>query len=162
MRVENNNAITFNGNFVINSSLTSKPQSCVKKVKNELQALVKKQNYNLYLRQNYSENEIEIAVGQQCPFNKNIKESIKQGIPITSNTLKYIDAAKKAIAEYENQIFTNEQKELDLQQQQRRKQEAVDDLKSILYIPLFIVNDIVHLINPKWSKNFEKFIERII
>ena len=162
MRVENNNAITFNGNLIINSSLSSKPQNCVKKIKNELQALVKSQSYNLYLRQNYSRNEIEIAVGHQCPFNKGSKEYVKQGIPATSNFPKYIDAANKAIADYESQIRTNEQKEWELQQKQRRKQDAIDDLKSILYIPLFIVNDLVRIVNPKWAKDFEKLIERII
>ena len=47
--------------------------------------------------------------------------------------------------------------------EQKRKNEKFQDLKDIacsfLMFPLFVINYILHSINPKWSKSFEKLLE---
>ena len=83
-------------------------------------------------------------------------------LPITAKSSRYIYATKNAIEKHENALKDNEQKKWE-QEQKKQKIENIKDLaETMVFFPLFIIGDILHSINPKWSKKFEKYLYKRI
>ena len=158
MKVTDVSKINFEGKIVILNDLSHKPDLSIKKVKVSLQKLIEPMNCNLFVEQNYTNNKINIGVSQLNP--KTMSGVIShEELPITAKSSRYVYAAKNAIDKYKKAIMDIEMKDWE----QKRKNEKFQDLKDIacsfLMFPLFVINYILHSINPKWSKSFEKLLE---
>lgn len=152
----------FEGKLIILNGLSHKPYSCIKKVENNLKKQIQPKDFDLFVEQDYRTNKINIAASSlRLRFIHGV--IIHEELPITAKSSRYIYAAKNAIDKYENAVKENEQKEWEQSQKQRKMEILKDTVETIFLFPLFAVNDILHSINPKWSKNFEKrVIDRII
>jgi len=150
----------FQGKVVILNTLSHKPYLNIKKAENNFTRQIKSKNYNLYIEQDYSLNKINIGVSPLKPrtMSGNIEH---EELPITAKSKRYIYAAKSAIDNYEKR-----QKEKEAQAwEQEQKKQKIDDVKNIIeYIvlsPVFIADAVIHEINPKWGRKFEKLLEKI-
>lgn len=152
-----NNTI-FGGKLVITNHLSNKPNNCINKLKDSLEGLVQKKDYNLYVTQDYSMNKICITV----KYPVNMLNQAGETIPINAKHSKYIDAAKSAIAKYDKALLENEQIKWEQKQKQNKIQELKDILETIVLFPLFGINELLDFINPKLSKKFEKLIDKMI
>ena len=152
----------FQGKLVISNRLTSKPSKCVAKVKDDIGNLVTKKDYNLYISQNYSNNEIIIKADYPFPLKPSqttlLMEKAEEKLPVNAKVSRYFDAAKKVINDFETKL----NKQYEKQWEQGKKQKVIQDIKdmaeTVVFFPLFVVDDILHEINPKWSKKFEKLL----
>ena len=156
----------FQGKLVIENRLSNKPSNCIKKVQDNICSLIQKKDYNLYIKQYYDKNEIGIYADYPFPKKPSQKsvfqKSEKESLPINAKSSRYIEAAKSAIEKYDKAILDKEQKEWDKKQKSRKIEDLKDIIETVVFLPLFIINDILHSINPKRSKNFEKYIDKII
>lgn len=166
MRTDCINNTNFQGKFVIENRLSDKPKRCVKKVQDSINNLIHEKSYNLYLKQLYDKNVIGIYADYPFPLKPSqhiiILNKTTENIPINSNSSKYIEAAKNAIEKYDKVLREKDQKEWEDRRKNQKINDLIDSAETILFFPLFAVSDILHSINPKWSKKFEKYIEKII
>jgi len=159
--------IDFKGKFVVKNELSNKPARCVKKVNNTLRDMVRAKTYNLYVRQDYTKNVIRFEADYPFPYKpsqrKPLLVDVSESIPVTSNASRYIEAAEVAVNKFEKAVRDNEHREWEQSHKTDRMQELRDIAGSVLFFPLFAINDILHSMNSKWAKNFEKnVIDRII
>ena len=161
--IENTN---FQGKFVIENSFSNKPGRCIKKVKDNLENLVRTKDYNLYLKQNFVENRMEFSAKYPFPLNptqtKMLLTEAKEFVPVNSKSSNYIAAANNVIKNFEDNVKKYYKKEWEDNQKAQIKEDIKDLLSSTIFFPLFAVSFILHGINPKWSDKFEKFIDKII
>ena len=158
MRTECISDTNFQGKLIITNRLSNKPNNCINKVKSSLENLILKKDYNLYITQDYTQN--KICISAKYPVSMLNEQG--ENLQINSKASRYIDAAKNAISKYENALSDKEQKIWEQNKKESKKQEIKDIAGVILFFPFFIVGDILHSINPKWSNKFEKLIDRII
>ena len=165
MRTASLNDTNFQGKVIVLNRLSSKPNRCLNKVEGDMQKLVQKKDYNLYLKQDYAGNLINISAEYpftQKPSQKHICMLKTQiNVPITSKASRYVDTASNVIKQFENNMWNKEQQIWEKEQ----KKQKIDDVKNIMeYIllsPVFIADAVIHEINPKWGKKFEKLLEKI-
>ena len=154
------NAQNFEGKLIILNDLSQKPHASINKVKDALQKQIEPKKYDLHIGQDYSANKIRIAASHFRP-------SYIQGVlaheelPITAKSSRYIYAAKDAIDKHEKALLDAEQENWELKQKQQKKQEVIDTIESILFAPVLILDSILHEINPKLGKKFEKILDKI-
>ena len=161
MRAECIGNTNFQGKLVLLNELSRKPGSCIEKVKKDLQEMIKPKNYDLYLEQDYSTNKINFAASTLYP--RCIHGAIEhEELPITAKPKRYINAAKDTMDNYEKALNEKEQQAWEQKQKHQKTEDLKDFAGIILFFPLFAINDLLHEINPKWSKKFEKFIDKII
>ena len=160
------NSQNFEGQFIIVNNLSNKPAECVKTIKDNIKKLINKKNFNLYLKQDYVKQKICFIPDYQFPNMQNNENTMlantQESVLINAKSSRYVDAAKKAIENFDKALLDKEQKEWEL----TRKQQTVEYIKgtigSIICFPLFVINDLLHEISPKLSKKFEKLIDKII
>lgn len=153
MKTECINNTNFQGKLIVTNQLSNKPSKCFNKVRGDIEALIEKKDYNLFLKQDYDKQKI---------FFREISVNVQESIPITANSSKYIEAAKNIIEKYDKALLDKEQKEWERKQHEQAITELKDTAWSIVLFPLFIVEYMLSEINTKWSKNFEKFIDKLI
>ncbi len=165
MRVEcldNNN---FEGKLVKVGKFSDKPEKCVNKVVNQIEQLIKPKDYNLFLQQDYSKNEMRIIADYPFPLKPTQKNSYftrtQINIPITSNASKYVDAASNVINQFENNLQEKEQQAWEQKQKRKKMENIKDTLELILLSPVYIAEKIIRSINPKWANNFENLLQKI-
>jgi len=150
----------FQGKVVILNTLSHKPYLNIKKAENNFTRQIKSKNYNLYIEQDYCLNKINIGVSMLQP--RTMSGTIEhEELPVTAKSKRYIYAAKSAIDKFEK---SQKEKEQQTWEQEQKKQK-IDDAKNIIeYIvlsPVFIADAVIHEINPKWGRKFEKLLEKI-
>ncbi len=161
MKTERADITNFQGKLVVLGKYSNKPKQNIAKTSAELEKLIRPKDWNLYLEQDYGNNNVKMTCDSFYPFENN-KDGIAQvNVPITSKASKYISAAQDALDMYEKVLYDKEQKEWE----NNKKRQIKEDIKSFaglaaLY-PLFIVNDILYYINPKWSEKFEQILDEI-
>ena len=159
--IVNNSNIKFRGKLVIVNNFSNKPQQCINKIQNELKKLIEPKDYNLFLQQDYSKNEIRIIADYPLTKNSSGKNSLltraQMNIPITSSATKYVNTSANVINQFEHSMRNSEQQKWELKQKQLTKQEILDTIKSFLFAPVFIFGKILHDINPKLGKKFENY-----
>ena len=98
----------FKGKLVIVNQLSNKPKKCLANVQNDIQKFIKPKDYNLFIQQDYSKNEMRIIADYPFPLKPTQKNSYftrtQINIPITSNASKYVDAASNVINQFENNL----------------------------------------------------------
>ena len=143
MRAERVDNTNFQGELIIVNRLSNKPNKCINKVKSDIEKLITKKDYNLYVTQDYSKNEINIKAEYPFPHktdNKIIRlTKTEESLPINSKTSKYIDTAKKTIEKHENDI--NKQKELlwEKEQNKQERKEFLGFLAFNLTLPFIVI-----------------------
>ena len=160
MRAECVTDTNFQGKLVIQNKFSKVAESKMEKAKVSIEELIASKNYDLYVQQDYGYNIVNFIASHNFPT-KMADIYKKISIPIVSKYSKYTEAAKNAIEEYENAILNEKQKCWENEKKHRVVQDFKDTVGTILYFPLFMINDILYEINPKWSKKFERFIDRI-
>ena len=150
----------FQGNVFLQNKFSKLANSNMEKAKSGIEKLIAKKEYNLYIQQDYCYNNINFLASKYTPDIASAYTKIS--IPVNSKHLKYEEAAKQAIDKYEENLCNKEKIEWD----KNRKQQTINDIKDIIesaaFFPLFVINDILRVINPKWGKKFEKLIDKII
>ena len=116
MRAECISNTDFQGRVVIKNKFSNKPRKCVSKAKKDIENIVKNDNYILYLTQDYSTNTINFELKTYCYPNLRHEEivntDIVNKININSKASKYVETAKKTIADYkalQQQLWEKEQ-----------------------------------------------------
>lgn len=154
------NAQNFEGKLIILNDLSQKPYASINKVKDNLQKQIQPKKYDLYIGQDYSANKIRIAASHFRP--SYIKGALAhEELPITAKSSRYLYAAKNAIDKHEKALSDTEQKNWELRQKQQKKQKIIDTAETILLAPIFILDCILHDINPKLGGKFEKLLEKL-
>ena len=161
MKVECINNTNFQGKLYIQNKFSKVADSKMKKAKADIEKLIAQKKYDLYVQQDYGYSNVNFIASQYAPSDI-VDVYRKISIPVMSKPSKYTEAAKNATAEYEKAILNKEQKQWECEKKQRAVQDVKDTAEFIMLFPLFIINDILHKINPKWSKKFEKVIDKII
>lgn len=92
----NSTDINFGGNLYIVNKLSRKPAQCVLKEKSNLLELVRKEKFDLYIKQDYSANRVDIVATTKSEP----QISASNSLPVTSKHSFYLDAAKKSIENY--------------------------------------------------------------
>ena len=155
----------FKGKLVIVNQLSNKPKKCLANVQNDIQKFIKPKDYNLFIQQDYSKNEMRIIADYPFPL-KRSKLNLyftrtQMNIPITSKASKYVETSQDVMDKFEYNLHQKEQQAWE----QEQKKQKIDDAKNIIeYIvlsPVFIADAIIHEINPKWGRKFEKLLEKI-
>ena len=140
MRAECITNTNFQGRVVITNKLSNKPQQCINKTKKNIEDVVKKDNYILYLTQDYSANTINFELKKYYfPNLRHEEEVIDTGIVnkinINSRASKYVEAAKKTIADDKAMCQQRWEKE-----QQREELKDIGKLfASLAYIPVLMI-----------------------
>ena len=161
MRTDCINNTNFQGKLVVVNKLSNKPSRCLNKVKDSMEELVRNKDYNLYVQQDYSNDKIRIIAEYPFPLKPSQRDKYirtQKYIPTVSNASKYLYTAQDVLNEHEENLRTMEQKKWENNQKQQFWEMLKGDIETILLFPLFVINDILHSINPKWSKKFEKSI----
>ena len=143
MRAERVDNTNFQGKLIIVNRLSNKPGKCINKVKSDIENLITKKDYNLYITQDYSKNEINIKADYPFPYKPDNKiillANAEESFPINSKTSKYIDTAKKTIEKLETNI--SKQKELlwEKEQNKQERKELLSFLAFNLTLPFIVI-----------------------
>lgn len=98
MKTQNVSVQSFNGGLFVVNKLSKKPAQCVEKQKSNIIALIKKENFDLFLKQDYSGNKVNIVATTKT--NPGLYAS--NSVPIEANHSHYMKTAQKTVAEYKN------------------------------------------------------------
>ncbi len=162
----NNSSIGFQGKLVIVNDFTAKPKQCLSKVQGKLQKLVEKKDFNLYLQQDYSKNEMRIIADYPFPLKSEQKTPLLSraqiNIPITSKSSKYVEAAKDVLDVFKRNLNLNEQQAWKQKQKNQRKENFIEKARTVLFAPVLIAEAVLNEINPKWANKFDKLIDKVL
>ena len=156
MRVGLTDNTNFQGKLVLASSFSAKPRQCINKTKSKIEQLVNQKGFNVYIRQDYTKSEINIASDYIYPFSN--KNRIQKNISVTSKPSLYLDTVKENMAEYESYILHRNEENLAKQQ---RYADIKDCLKIIAYTPLMLLLMFADTLIPNGAEEMEKFINKI-
>lgn len=96
MKTENISAQSFYGGLYVVNKLSKKPAGCVEKEKSNLLKLIKKEKFDLFIKQDYSKNKIDIvATTKTEPHISSLN-----AVGVNASPAQYLDAAKKSIENY--------------------------------------------------------------
>ena len=135
MRAERLDNTNFQGKLIITNRLSNKPNKAINKVKGDIENLINKKDYNLYITQDYSKNEICMT----AKYPAYMLNGARTDLPINSKASRYIDTAKKTIEKHETII--SKQKEL-LWKKEQNRQERKELLGFIAFnfaIPFIVI-----------------------
>lgn len=150
----------FQGKVVILNTLSHKPYLNIKKAENNFTRQIKSKNYNLYIEQDYSLNKINIGVSMLQP--RTMSGTIEhEELPVTAKSKRYIYAAKSAIDKFEKSQKEKEQQTWEQEQKKQKREDIKDVIETILLSPVFITEEIIRSINPKWANKFENLLQKI-
>ena len=150
----------FQGKVVILNTLSHKPYLNIKKTENNFTRQIKSKNYNLYIEQDYCLNKINIGVSMLQP--RTMSGTIEhEELPVTAKSKRYIYAAKSAIDKFEKSQKEKEQQTWEQKQKKQKIEDIKDIIGTILLSPVFITEEIIHSINPKWANKFENLLQKI-
>jgi hypothetical protein len=165
MRIDRISNTEFKGKLVIVNELSNKPKRCIAKVQNDIQKLVKPKDYNLFIQQDYSKNEMRIIADYPFPLKPNQRTSLstrtQMNIPITSKASKYVETSKDVMEKFEYNLNQKGQQAWQQEQKRKKNENIKDMLETILLSPVFIAGAIVHEISPKLGKKFENLLQKI-
>lgn len=119
--------VNFNGKLYVVNKLSKKPAQSVEKEKSNLLKLIKKEKFDLYIKQDYSKNKIDIVATTKAQPHISSSSEVK----ITANPSQYLDAAKKSVENYgtvRDNYFYNA-----YQQSKTFKQKFFDFVNEVLY-----------------------------
>ena len=157
--------VSFQGKLVIVNHFSNKPRQYVEKVKDKLQNLVAKKDYNLFLQQDYSRNEMRIIADYPFPLKPEQSTPLftrtQINIPVTSKASKYVKTSKDVMDKFEYNLHQKEQQAWEQEQKLQKKQKILNTVEFILYCPFYIVEHILHDINPKFSHKYDKLLQKI-
>ena len=162
MITENFDTTNFNGRLIPIGRFSDKPNQCISSVKKNIEKQINSKCFNLYIKQDYSSNEVRFACKRFYPFDKPKEEILQVSVPTTSKSSRYIDATKDAINLYEKDLIAREQKEWEQRYKQYKMEHSMNIFEIALCSPLLLINKILYSINPKWSNKFEKLIDKIL
>lgn len=96
MKTQNISAQNFNGGLYVVNKLSKKPAQCVEKEKSNLLELIRKEKFDLFIKQDYSKNVVNIIATTksepQISASNEISASVKPA--------QYLNAARKSIENY--------------------------------------------------------------
>lgn len=96
MKCGNVSEQNFNGNLYILNTLSKKPAQCILKEQSNLIKLIKKENFDLFIKQDYVKNQVNIiATTIDEPY-----INVSNGVLITAKPSQYLDTARKTIENY--------------------------------------------------------------
>lgn len=128
MKAQNISAQNFNGRLFVINKLSKKPAQSIEKEKSNLLNLIKKENFDLYIKQNYSNNKINIiATTKLQPQINAVAE-----IPVNSKHSAYLEKGKKVIQDYktgQENFLWNEYKK-----KRTFKEKIFNTINKILYV----------------------------
>lgn len=112
---------SFAGKLFVVNKLSKKPALCILKEKSNLLELIKKEKFDLYIKQDYSKNKVDIiATARTEP-----QISITSEVPLTAKHSSYLDATKQSIIRYKK---AKEEYVFDVYEKKRTFQEKLFDV----------------------------------
>lgn len=87
---------SFTGKLYVVNKLSKKPAQCILKEKSNLLELIKKEKFDLFIKQDYSKNKINIIATTKTEP----QISVTSEVPLTSKHSSYLDATKQLIKSY--------------------------------------------------------------
>ena len=96
MKTENVSAQNFNGVLYVVNKLSSKPAQCILKEKTNLLELIKKEKFDLFIKQDYSANRVNIVATTKSEP----QISASNDVLVTANHSQYLETAQKTVENY--------------------------------------------------------------
>jgi len=128
MKTQNISAQNFNGGLYVVNKLSKKPAQCISKEKSNLLELIKKEKFDLFIKQDYSGHKINIVATTKSEP----QISASNNVSVTANHSQYLDAAKKTVENYKT---VREDYFYDAYQKSRTfKDKFSDFLREVLYV----------------------------
>ena len=143
MRTECITDTNFRGTLIITNHLTNKPGKCIDKVKGDIENLIIKKDYNLYITQDYSANVINIKTGyplsRQSSQTSKLSGITEEKLPVNAKSSRYYDAAKKVINDFEAESEKQKEKQWEKECNKQEWEEIFYLLKGFALLPILIV-----------------------
>ena len=90
------NDLSFNGKLYVVNKLSKKPAQCIEKEKSNLLKLIKKEKFDLFIKQDYIKNKVNIvATTKDQPH-----ISSSNMVNVTAKGAQYLAAAKRSVENY--------------------------------------------------------------
>lgn len=96
MKTQNVSAQSFNGGLYVVNKLSKKPAQCIEKEKSNLLELIKKEKFDLFIKQDYSGHKINIVATTKSEPHI----SASNDVLVTANHSQYLETAKKSVENY--------------------------------------------------------------
>lgn len=109
MQTESINNVNFKGDFIVLGRYSRQPEQCLEKVYPKIEKMLKSENYDLFVRQDFNSKKMNMSCGYIYPFG-NSKEEKMVTFPVTSKPSEYINIAKKIINNQKSKSELNQQK----------------------------------------------------
>ncbi|MBO6181101.1 hypothetical protein J6O86_05385 [bacterium] len=127
MKTHNVSVQSFNGGLFVVNKLSKKPVQCLEKEKSNILALIKKENFDLFFKQDYSNNDISITATTLSESNIQVTNFL----PVTARHSEYLKASEKTVKDYkkakDDYIYSEYKKNRTF------KQKFFDFLNNVLY-----------------------------
>lgn len=127
MKTQNVSVQSFNGGIFVVNKLSKKPAQCIEKEKSNIIALIKKENFDLFFKQNYSNNNISITATTFSDSNFQVTNFV----PATAKYSDYLKVSEKTVKDYkkakDDYIYSEYKKNRTF------KQKFFDFLNNVLY-----------------------------
>ena len=136
MRAEHINNINFQGELVVTNRLSKKPSNCINKVRDDIENLIQKKDYNLYVTQDYSKNEICFSAGY--PLSQRTPQ-YTGNLNINAKASRYIDTAKNTIEQHEALIRKQQEIQWEKEQYKADKKELWDLISFSFVFPFLMI-----------------------
>ncbi len=121
-----NNTGNFTGGVFVVNKLSAKPSKCINSQKGELISLIKKEPFDLFIKQDYRENEI-LIIGKNKRNSQGI-ETIEK-IPVNSKAQTYTQTAKNLIESHKKH---EEQHQWDIWESKHKPHTLKEKLSTLL------------------------------
>lgn len=100
-----NTDVNFNGGLYVVNKLSKKPAQCILKEKSNFLNIIGKEQFDLFIKQDYSKNVVNIITSTKSSPDFNVVKTV----PVTAKLGAYSVAAKKSVEEYKvllkNKLF---------------------------------------------------------
>lgn len=155
----------FQGNIFIFGNLSQKPKQSVEKAQENIKALLNGKGYDLYFKQDYQKNVVNIELKRvvYSDFYKKHNGNVtgfSTNVNIASGSSKYIDAAKKVISDYEKNLEQKKHEQLEKEYNKQEWEEMTGLFKRFALFPFLMVIGLFAECVQDVGKNVKKTVNK--
>ena len=148
------NNTNFQGKLIIANRLSNKPNNCINKVRFDIENLIRKKDYNLYITQDYAKN--EICFSTDFPLSQRTPQHA-ENLNLNAKASKYIDTAKNVIEQHEERIKKQQEIQWEKEQNKAEKKELLELITFSFTFPFLMIAEKIKNIRTTINKLATKF-----
>jgi len=155
------NSQNFEGMLITSGNFSNKPNAVLKRIRPDIEKLIKQKDFDILVKQDYSTNEIKISAGIINSYESENTCSTK--VSTSAKSAKYVSAVKNAITLYEKNLHDKEQLKWEQEYKKQKKESCLDFFNAVFIgIPIICAVEIAEIIHPKLGKKVAKIIDQKI